>query len=351
MARQDTYTNGSVSDAIRLLGLDPADTTQSPQGSTRNYLMSSIATHIIAQIVASAPGTLDTLNELAAALGDDPNFAATMTAALAGKAAVSHTHVASAVTDFAEAVDDRVAALLVAGTNVSLIYNDAAGTMTINAVGGGGGGVTVGTAPPATAPASTGLLFLDDTANVLYVSTGTASSADWLALVGDVSTPITTKAVPVLADQVFGFDDATGFGAIVSTWAEVIAALKLSRTDAAETLTNKALIDPKITLGINSQTGTTYTLVLADAHRKVLMNNAAANTLTVPTNATVAYPVGTVISVAQIGAGTTSITAAAGVTLDGVTGSTTISAQWKGATLTKISTNGWMIEGAIGPVA
>lgn len=38
-------------------------------------------------LVAAAPGTLDTLNEIAAALGDDPNFAATITAALGTKAA------------------------------------------------------------------------------------------------------------------------------------------------------------------------------------------------------------------------------------------------------------------------
>jgi hypothetical protein len=40
----------------------------------------------IANLLASAPGTLDTLNELAAALGNDPNFATTITNALAGKA-------------------------------------------------------------------------------------------------------------------------------------------------------------------------------------------------------------------------------------------------------------------------
>ncbi len=39
----------------------------------------------VAALVDSAPSTLDTLNELAAALGDDPNFATTMTTALAGK--------------------------------------------------------------------------------------------------------------------------------------------------------------------------------------------------------------------------------------------------------------------------
>jgi hypothetical protein len=44
----------------------------------------------IANLVSSAPGTLDTLNELAAALGDDPNFATTMTNALAGKLATTH---------------------------------------------------------------------------------------------------------------------------------------------------------------------------------------------------------------------------------------------------------------------
>ena len=43
------------------------------------------ATNIIASIVDSAPVTLDTLNELAAALGDDPNFATTVTNSLAGK--------------------------------------------------------------------------------------------------------------------------------------------------------------------------------------------------------------------------------------------------------------------------
>ena len=53
--------------------------------------------------------------------------------ALDGKAASSHTHTASNITDFSEAVDDRVGALLVAGTNVTLNYNDTLNTLTINA--------------------------------------------------------------------------------------------------------------------------------------------------------------------------------------------------------------------------
>lgn len=51
----------------------------------RRIGLAAIATYITAAITDSAPGTLDTLNELAAALGDDPNFAATTATALAGK--------------------------------------------------------------------------------------------------------------------------------------------------------------------------------------------------------------------------------------------------------------------------
>jgi hypothetical protein len=70
---------------------------------------------------------------------------------LDAKAASSHTHTASQVTDFSEAVDDRTAALLVAGTNVTITYDDGAGTITIDAAGGGSGApddatyVTLGT--------------------------------------------------------------------------------------------------------------------------------------------------------------------------------------------------------------
>lgn len=52
----------------------------------------------------------------------------------------SHTHTASAITDFSEAVDDEVATLLTAGTNITITYNDAANTLTVAASGGSPGG-------------------------------------------------------------------------------------------------------------------------------------------------------------------------------------------------------------------
>lgn len=51
--------------------------------ATESYVSTAIS-----NLVDSAPTTLDTLNELAAALGDDPNFATTVTNSLATKASV-----------------------------------------------------------------------------------------------------------------------------------------------------------------------------------------------------------------------------------------------------------------------
>ena len=57
--------------------------------------------------------------------------------ALDGKAASSHTHTASAITDFSEAVDDEVASLLVAGSGITLTYDDGANTLAIASTASG----------------------------------------------------------------------------------------------------------------------------------------------------------------------------------------------------------------------
>ena len=51
-------------------------------------------------------------------------------------APIGHTHVSTEVTDFAEAVQDAVAAMLVSGANVTLTYDDALGKVTVTAAGG-----------------------------------------------------------------------------------------------------------------------------------------------------------------------------------------------------------------------
>jgi hypothetical protein len=107
---------------------------------------------------------------------------------------------------------------------------------------------------------------------------------------------------------------------------------------------------------LNSQTVTSYTLALTDANDSITMNNAAANTVTIPTNDSVAFPIGTTITVWMLGSGVTSITADTGVTLSGnggtaVAGSCDIQTQYNAAVLLKIDTNSWLVSGNINPVS
>lgn len=97
----------------------------------------------------------------------------------------------------------------------------------------------------------------------------------------------------------------------------------------------------------NTQTGTTYTLVLTDAQKLLTLNNAAAITVTIPTNASAAFPYGataTGIDFLQLGAGTVTFTPDTGVTLNGTPGLRT-RAQYSGGTLLKVDINSWVIVG------
>jgi len=88
-----------------------------------------------------------------------------------------------------------------------------------------------------------------------------------------------------------------------------------------------------------------HTLVLSDAGAVVEMNVASANTLTVPTNATVPYPIGTTLLVVQTGAGQTTIAGAGGVTVNAANSALKLASQWATATLIKRGTNLWMAAG------
>src|SRR5215216_1125627 len=68
-------------------------------------------------------------------------------------------------------------------------------------------------------------------------------------------------------------------------------------------------------LPVNTQAGAAYTLVLADAGKAVETTSAAAVEVTVPPNASVAFPVGAALAVTQVGAGALTVAAGAGVTL------------------------------------
>ncbi len=98
---------------------------------------------------------------------------------------------------------------------------------------------------------------------------------------------------------------------------------------------------------INEQTGTTYTLVGADAGKLLKMNNAAATVLTVPPNSSVAFDIGVTVTVVNYGAGQVTLTAGAGVTIYSYNSALNITGQYGQAVLTKCDTDLWIAAGLL----
>lgn len=97
----------------------------------------------------------------------------------------------------------------------------------------------------------------------------------------------------------------------------------------------------------NNPAGVAYTLVLTDKDNKtVWMNDALSNAVTIPLNASVAFPIGTKIAIMQEGVGVTTITGDTGVTLNGSSGgSVVINNRYQGVTITKRTTDLWIATG------
>lgn len=95
---------------------------------------------------------------------------------------------------------------------------------------------------------------------------------------------------------------------------------------------------------INSQTGTTYTLVSADRGKLVSLSNASGITLTIPTNSTTAFPTGTRIDIIQTGAGQVTV-GGAGVTINSKDSNKKLSELGSAASLIKFATDTWWLVG------
>jgi len=98
----------------------------------------------------------------------------------------------------------------------------------------------------------------------------------------------------------------------------------------------------------NVQTSS-YTLVLSDVGKFVEINNASANTLTIPPNSSVAFPIGTVITGVQRGAGITTITAGSKVTITSFNSWLRSGGQYAYYGLRKTGTDTWDAFGNIMP--
>lgn len=103
---------------------------------------------------------------------------------------------------------------------------------------------------------------------------------------------------------------------------------------------------------LNTQTGTTYTTVANDQYQRLIVtSNASAKTVSIPTDATLNYPVGTTITFLNTGAGLLTINAVTSgtttVTSAGAVSAAPTVAQYRSAAAIKTAANAWTVVGAV----
>lgn len=187
------------------------------------------------------------------------------------------------------------------------------------------------------------------------VAVGAGATAITNANITDTRVLVTTN-IPEVGDisAVVAGTGLSGGGTSGSVTLAINTAVTADLT-TAQTLTNKTLTTPTLTsplinLGVNTQTGTTYTTVLADNGKLVTLSNTSAIVVTIPPFSSVAYPVGAQLNFVGINTGATSFAQGAGVTIvsTGATASApALRARYSSATAICISQDNWLIAGDI----
>ena len=312
IATANEYTDNAIA------AIPPTDLT--------GYATESYVGTAISNLVDSAPATLDTLNELAAALGDDANFATTVTNSLATKA--NSTNPEFSITGTVSHTEN-------AGIS---FYNEQYGIIS-------------GYNNYFSAYSTITSLDLSIGSNFYFASVqGSTVLADVLLVVTGVNGS-DIKFDPVDANDASTIEyfmqnlPPGGFfiSAVISQdFTKTISATELGYIDNVTSAVQTQIGSKADKLVSFVTKSGSATLALTDADKMVEVSAAA--TITVPTDASVAFPVGTTINITQTGTGTVTVAGASGVTLN-YTPSNTLRDQWSSAVLVKRAANNWLLSG------
>ena len=132
-------------------------------------------------------------------------------------------------------------------------------------------------------------------------------------------------------------DSGTGDG---FTRFSQLTSITINNSVVAASATSSPSVHP-----INAQTGTAYTLVLTDEGKLITSSNTAAQTVTVPPNSSVAFPIGSEVLVTQINTGQVTLAGGAGVTINSADSALKLRTQYSSATLLKVGTDNWYAFG------
>lgn len=156
---------------------------------------------------------------------------------------------------------------------------------------------------------------------------------DWKELIANSGSPSVTSV-------------AGRTGAVTLTKSDVGLTNVDNTSDANKPVSTatQAVIDGIRRVAVNAQT-TSYTLVLSDEGKAIQFTNASGVSLTVPTNSSVAFAIGTIIEVVQMGAGSVTLAPGSGVSLLSADALLSTRTQYSVVSLRKSATNTWMVAG------
>jgi hypothetical protein len=211
------------------------------------------------------------------------------------------------------------------------------------------GGTLAACFAPKAAPTFTGTVVIPTPFTIGAISmTATGTELNYVAgVTSAIQTQLGTKA-PLASPS---FTTCTCAPIVCATTCFVGSGAGLTGTAASLTANNATCLGGNAAatyqnalITVNAQTAS-YTLVLTDAGKLVTMSNASANNLTIPLNSSVAYSVGTQITIISIGAGQTTIVATGGVTLNSAGAMKKLRVQYSSGTLIKTATDTWYLVG------
>ena len=300
-----------------------AAATNTTQVATTAYVRGEVAA-----LVNSAGATLDTLGEIATALGNDANLSTTLATSIGLKAPLASPTFTGTVSGITKAMVGLGSADDTSDTNKPI------STATQTALDAKLASATAATTyAPLNAPTFTGTV------------SGITSTMVGLGNVentSDSAKPISTATQTALDLKLASATAATTYAPLASptfTGTPVLAATGIQFTDGSQTKEGV----PSRTPIIQKTAG--YTLsVLSERDSLIEVSSATGVTVTIPTNATTAFPIGSSIDILQTGAGQVTIAGAAGVTVNATPG-LKLRTQWSSATLMKRATDSWIVVG------
>lgn len=220
-------------------------------------------------------------------------------------------------------------------TNTSEVFSGTLGVLDVSdiylngTVSSGTGGVVRTTSPSISSPNLTTPVLGTPSSGTLTNCTGLPVSSGVSGLGTGVATFLATPSSANLASAV---TDETGSGSLVFS--------------ASPTFTGTVIL-PATTQLLEQYLNVTAstTLTLATHQYQVIEANSASNiTLTIPTNAAQAFPIGTTITIIRVGTGEVTLSPDTGVTLNNPLGNR-LRVQWSTATIRKRATDTWLISG------